>query len=94
MVTKVTDDAITEGSLDGRSDAFSLLMQKAQQKVHSPDKWRIVTPNKKLQLKNDVIDWLEKNKLGWEPSYAKHLGTTFVTTLANTLWPSEKTIPN
>ena len=33
MVTKVTDDAITEGSLDGRSDAFSLLMQRAQQKV-------------------------------------------------------------
>lgn len=89
QVTQATDidsETHTAGSLSGRANAFSLLMQGAQDKVHLPDKWRIESPNKKLELKNHLIDWLQKNKLGWESSYAKELGVAFVNTLANTLW--------
>lgn len=60
--------------------------------MHVPDKWRIETPNKKLELKNHLIDWLQKNKLGWDSSYAKQLGVAFVNTLANTLGLSMATI--
>ena len=87
LVTKATDEDVAPvGSLDIRANAFSLLMQGAQERVHLPDKWRIETPNKKLELKNHVIDWLEKNRLGWEPSYAKQLGVAFITTLCNTVY--------
>ena len=87
LVTITTDeDVATTEIRNGRANAFILLMQGAQERAHLSDKWRIETPNKKLELKNHIIDWLQKNKLGWEPAYAKQLGVAFVSTLANTLW--------
>ena len=71
---------------DARVDAVAILMRGALERSHLPNKWRIDQPNKKLKLKNDIIDWLQTNKLGWEPSYAQQLGVAFVNTLANTLW--------
>ena len=49
-----------------------------------PPKWNAVNP--KVQLKNDIIDWLSANKLGWEPSFAKQQGTAFVNVLSEALW--------
>ena len=57
--------------------------------MYLPGKWnyRAEAPvNKKLELKNVIIDWLEKNKLGWEASHAQQQGLGFLTCLANTLW--------
>ena len=74
----------TQSTSTVRSDAMAILMSGATEK--SPDKWVEVTPNRKLKLKNDVIDWLRDNKLGWEAAYAKQLGLSFVNILGNTLW--------
>ena len=51
-----------------------------------PQKLVITTPNKKLELKNDLIDFLEENKLGWTASSAQECGRLFVNTLADVLW--------
>ena len=80
----VRDSMCTE--TDTRVDAMAILMRGALQRSHLPDKWKMDSPNKKLKLKNDIIDWLQTNKLGWEPLYAQQLGVAFVNTLANTLW--------
>ena len=82
--TLPVDSMCTE--MDTRMDAMAILMRGALQRSHLPDKWRMDSPNKKLKLKNDIIDWLQTNKLGWEPSYAQQLGVAFINTLANTLW--------
>ena len=37
-------------------------------------------------MKNDILDWLAKEKLGWETCIAKSVGLTFVNTLSDALW--------
>lgn len=37
-------------------------------------------------MKNHIIDWLEKEKLGWQTSVAKQVGLIFVNTLSDALW--------
>ena len=68
LLSKATDesDGLTTESVDGKVNAFSLLMQGAQERVHVLDRWRIKIPNKKLELKNHVIDWLEKKQARME----------------------------
>ena len=44
-----------------------------------PPKWDSV-PNKRVLLKNHIINFLEKNKLGWDGARAKSCGTNFVNT--------------
>ena len=65
-------------------DAFEILLQGARDKTFLPEKWNAT--NAKLSLKNSIIDWLAKNKLGWEAALAKHVGLTFVSTLADAIW--------
>lgn len=72
--------------IEMRVGGMVILMRGALQRSHLPEKWRIDLPNKKLKLKNNIIDWLQTDKLGWELSYAQHLGVAFVNSLANTLW--------
>ena len=69
-----------------KADAMAILMKGTQERSNLPNKWRVDVPNQKLKLKNDIIDWLQTNKLGWEPSYSQQLGAAFVNALANTLW--------
>ena len=45
---------------------FDLLMQSACNKTALPPKWNAI--NSKTQLKNDIVVWLSKSELGWEPS--------------------------
>ena len=69
----------------GTKNAFSILMETAKIKTAVPDK-KLETGNKKNQLKNDVIDFLVKNKLGWDPAHAASIGCTFVNTVSDSLW--------
>ena len=47
-------------------NAFSVLMQCSRERISLPNKWK--EGNAKLKLKNDIIDWLQSHKLGWEPA--------------------------
>ena len=73
-------------SHQARADAFALMMQSSCLSNTLPQRWRIVTLNKKLELKNDLINFFERNKLGWTASYAKQCGESFVNTLEDVLW--------
>lgn len=67
--------------------AFDVLMRGSRERSHLPGKWHVEAPvNKKLELKNVIIDWLEKNKLGWEASHAQQQDVGFANCLANMLW--------
>lgn len=67
-----------------RTDAFALMMQSSRLSNSLPRRWQ--TPNRKLELKNDLIEFLKRNKLGWTASYAQQCGELFVNTLADILW--------
>lgn len=83
-LSKLIDENVeTAGN---RTDAFTVLMKGAQERLHVPDKWRVEAPNKKLDLKNATIVWLQRKKLGWESSYTKQLEVMFVNVLANMPW--------
>ena len=69
----------------GTKNAFSILMETAKIKTAVPDK-KLESGNKKNQLKNDIIDFLVKNKLGWDPAHATSIGCTFVNAVSDTLW--------
>ena len=75
----------TEGK-SSAMNAFSVLLQAAKERSHVPTKYTIKQPNAKLTLKNDVIEWLAQNQLGWEKAFAESVGRTFVNTLADVLW--------
>lgn len=57
--TLPVDSMCTE--TDTRVDAMAILMRGALQRSHLPDKWQMNSPNKKLKLKNDILDWLQTN---------------------------------
>lgn len=80
----VTVEAQETTTASATVDAFTILLQGAKNKTSLPEKWSAT--NGKLRMRNDVIDWLAKNKLGWEAALAKHVGVTFVSTLADALW--------
>ena len=42
-------------------------------------------PNRKIQLKNDILKWLERNEFGWSADACEQQGTS-VKTLTETLW--------
>ena len=69
----------------GTKNAFSILMETAKIKTAVPDK-KLESGNKKNQLKNDIIDFLVINKLGWDPAHATSIGCKFVNTVSDTLW--------
>ena len=43
-------------------------------------------PNRKIQLKNDILKWLERNELGWSTDACEQQGNKFINTLTETLW--------
>ena len=66
------DDSIV---IWGNRKCFRSFNERITRKSHLPGKWRAEAPvNKKLELKNVIIDWLENNKLGWEASHAQQQG--------------------
>lgn len=67
-------------------DAAAVLMQSSHSTCSLPKKWTIASPNKKLDLKNNIIGFLAKNKLGWSAAYAEQCGKAFVNILSDVLW--------
>lgn len=51
---------------------------------HLPKKWNDVT--KQAQLRNDIIEWLHEQKVGWSSSESESLGVQFINTLSSALW--------
>lgn len=42
--------------------------------------------NKQAQLRNDIIEWLHEQKVGWSSSESESLGVQFINTLSSALW--------
>lgn len=66
------------------TNAFSVLLQGAKSRSCLPSQF--IVNNNKDKLKNDVISWLEKNKVGWSKDLAQTQGNKFVNILSNILW--------
>ena len=53
----------SQSNVNLRPSAFDILLQASKSKCNLPDK--VVENNKKDKLKNDLIDWLKGNGVGW-----------------------------
>ena len=42
--------------------------------------------DKKDELKNNIIDWLSKNKVGWSTGCVKTTGVSFLNDFTNIIW--------
>ena len=63
-------------------------MHLQRRRVHQKQnlaKYNIMQPSVTLKLKNDMIDCLSENKLGWGSAYSETNGRTFVNTLAEVI---------
>lgn len=67
-------------------DAFAVMMESSQLHNSLPQKYVIVRPNRMLDMKNDFIDFLQRNKLCWTAAYAQSCSESFVNSLATVLW--------
>ena len=67
-------------------NAFSVLMESSRLQNRLPQKYPVVRPNRLLDLKNDLIDFLQSKSLGWTAAYVQSCGITFVNSLAAVLW--------
>lgn len=67
-------------------DASTVLMQSSRLCHALPQKWQVLLPNRKLHLKNDIIDFLDKKRLGLSASHAQQCGKSFVNMLAEVMW--------
>ena len=64
-------------------------MHLQRRRVHQKQnlaKYNIMQPSVTLKLKNDMIDCLSENKLGWESAYSETNSCTFVNTLVEVIW--------
>ena len=57
-------------------NATTVLLQAARDNTSLPKKWSPF--NAKLKLKNSIIDWLSKKKLGWEAALANQTGLVLI----------------
>ncbi len=64
--------------------AFDVLMSSQKLCEHVPERYTS-SLNKKLELKNAVIDWLVKNQVGWSLPNVQTLGISFVNTLTQVM---------
>ena len=85
-VSKLVADGTEPLQSPPARDAATVLMQSSRSTCCLPKEWTIVSPNKKLELKNNIIGFLAKNKLGWSASYAEQCGKAFVNILSDVLW--------
>ena len=66
-----------------QSSAFDIMMASSRRLI-LPEKCHPV--NKKAELKNDIIDWLSKNKVGWSTGCVNTTGVSFLKELTNIFW--------
>ena len=74
----------SQSNVNLRPSAFDILLQASKSKCNLPNK--VVENNKKDKLKNDLIDWLKGNGVGWSEGEKNFLGPQFVNTLSMVLW--------
>ena len=72
----------TLGDAEGSANAFNILMSAARSRSATPDK-KLCGGTNKDRLKNDMIDFLVKNKLGWDPAHANSVGSAFVNSVCD-----------
>ena len=63
-----------------------MLMSASKAKLCVPTKYDIMQTSVTLKVKNDMIDCLSENTLGWESSYSETNSCTFVNTLVEVIW--------
>ena len=75
------------GDTDGDRSLPSVLdvVMSARTSTNLPEKYE-TTKNKKFEMKNAVIDWHSKNKVGWEPGSVEGSGWAFVNTVSDVMW--------
>uniref|UniRef100_UPI00358E6566 uncharacterized protein n=1 Tax=Myxine glutinosa TaxID=7769 RepID=UPI00358E6566 len=74
---------------DSRPTVFSVLMNAARDDAFCtclPPIFPLTQLPQKNKLKNDILQWLQSNKLGWSADSVSSLGLSFVNTLAESLW--------
>ena len=62
-----------------------VIMMEAASKVVYPPKYDLVRRNNKFRLYNDIIQWLQNKKLGWDQGSLPY-GNRFVSILTDTMW--------
>ncbi|CAB4034119.1 Hypothetical predicted protein, partial [Paramuricea clavata] len=65
---------------------FTIMMAMQRQQKSLPHKYEVKKPNRKLDLKNDILGCLEINELGWTADAVTDQGCNFINTLADVLW--------
>ena len=62
------------------------MMESSRLQNRLPQKYPVVRPNRFLDLKYGLVDFLQSNSLGWTAAYVQSCGVTFVNSLAVVLW--------
>ena len=79
LITPIDDTPV----LSVKASAFDIMMSSS--KLHIvPEKCDPI--NKKAELKNDIIDWLSKNKVGWSGGSVRTSGVSFLNDLTKVPW--------
>ena len=80
--TKESEPLSTTPSL--QSDVFHMMMQNASNRLALPEIDE--EKNNKIRLRNDIIKYLDVNKVGWAIDSVSTLGAQFVDELTDCLW--------
>lgn len=65
---------------------FTVMMAAQRQSRFLPPPFPEVKANKKIKLKNDILEWCKKNELGWSSDSIMSEGKSFVCNLADAMW--------
>ena len=88
----ITEETIPDDSSGSSSEnsnivnIFTLMMATQRNNKNLPPAFPENKPNRKIQLKNDILKWLERNELGWSTDACEQQGNKFINTLTETLW--------
>lgn len=88
----ITEETIPDDSSGSSSEnsntvnIFTLMMATQRNNKNLPPAFPENKPNRKIQLKNDILKWLETNELGWSTGACEQQGNKFINTLTETLW--------
>ena len=85
QVSCLDDESGVDLTVSNAPSAFDVLMSSQRSHKHVPERYTS-SLNKKLELKNAVIDWLVKNQVGWSLPNVQTLGISFVNTLTQVTW--------
>ena len=88
VITPTTMEDTENVDADKKQHVLNLLsiMMNAQRSLRNlPSEYPVLKPNKKLDLKNDILKLLARNELGWQTDTCAEQGIKFVDNLSNVL---------